>query len=143
MSWIRRLPVIARAALLVVAAVAVFGIVLHAVALANHSAARNPSRALSDRRAAALRAVRLEPFNQRFRVTEAITRALVLVEGGDVDAAYFALLPLSTEVRNDALFTETYQEVNALKRPLDERKAHQQHAREKQGGRLEAEDVFK
>jgi hypothetical protein len=84
---------------------------------------------------------RIEPFNGRTAATLAIARARDYLSRGDVDSAYRAMLPLSTEVRGDALFRETYQRVLALKTPTDARKAHQQHAREKPDGGLDPEDV--
>jgi hypothetical protein len=114
---------------------------LHAASL--ERTARDPSAAFRSRAAAIERARALEPWSERFEVTAAIVEAERLLDAGKVDAAYFLLLPYSTTVRDDPLFRAVYQEAARRKLPLDARKAHQQHAKEKDGGALDPEDVFK
>jgi hypothetical protein len=128
-------------ALATLAALAIVGALSYAHAL--ESAARDPSAPVSLRVASAQRASRIVWWDSHVRVTLAIARADLLVSEGRVDDAYRLLLPLSGTVRDDGLFRETYQRVLSIKTPIDARKAHQQHAREKQGGALEEDDVIK
>ena len=65
-----------------------------------------------------------------------------LLEAGQVDPAFWLLLPYSQIVRGDPVYTSVYRQVVAAKAPLDARKAHQQHAREQTGGVLPETDVF-
>ena len=87
--------------------------------------------------------VALEPWNRSFEVTRAVIAAQSLFAGGEVDRAYFLLLPYTRWVRGDALFRETYREVVGAKWILDARKAHLQHAREKEDGALDSGDVLR
>lgn len=115
---------------------------VHAYSVQLERLARDTSRPLHERSAAAERATRLEPFSERYSVTAAILHAEEALAEGDADRAYFLLLPLSTSVRGDEYFRVTYQRAVAAKWELDARKAHQQHAKEKEGGELAPEDVF-
>jgi hypothetical protein len=103
--------------------------------------ARDKSRSATQRLQAARVAARLQPFSERAQTTLAIAEARRLLDGGEIQAAYELLLPLSAVVRGDALFRETYQEAVRRKWPIDARKAHQQHAREGRRGQLRPEDV--
>lgn len=85
----------------------------------------------------------LKPFDPRPRTTLVIAEARALLDADRVGEAFWLLLPLSTVVRDDPLFTATYREAVARKTPLDARKAHQQHAREDAEGNLDPEDVEK
>jgi hypothetical protein len=120
---------------------AVVGVHLYSLSLEAH--ARDASASLTERARAATLATRIEPWSGKREVTAAIVEAQSLAAAGRVDDAYFLLLPLSRTVRDDQLFRETYQEVVAQKWALDARKAHQQHAKEKEDGALEPDDVFK
>lgn len=134
-------PRIARVLTAVGTTALVVVLAIHLLALGAERAARDPQAAPEMRVAAAKRAVRLEPFNPRFEVTLAIALAEQDLAAGRVDEAYFTLLPLSTTVRGDEQFRDTYRRAVALKWTVDARKAHQQHAREKAGGALDPEDV--
>lgn len=95
------------------------------------------SRLASTRLASAL-----EPWSARFGWRVVTLRAMQLFEAGQVDAAFWLLLPYSQVVRGDPVYTSVYRQVVAAKAPLDARKAHQQHAREQTGGVLPESDVF-
>lgn len=125
-------------ALVAFAALALLGEVV-----ASDRLARDTSVPTADRLVAATRARSLLPLSPHVQVTYAIAQADALVAEGQVDEAYRLLLPLASTVRDDPQFRATYQRVLAVKAPLDARKAHQQHAREKKGGALDEDDVLK
>ena len=115
----------------------------HGYALSMERQARDQSTPLVARDRAAHRAAALEPWNRSFDVTRVVVEAQLLLARGEVDQAYFLLLPHAQTVRGDTQFRETYQKVVAAKWVLDARKAHQQHAKENEAGDLEPGDVFK
>lgn len=96
---------------------------------------------LDTRLAAAQTASRLEPWNARFEWRELTLRAERLLEDGRIDAAFWLLQPYSQTVRGDDVYREVYQRAVSQKAPLDARKAHVQHGKEKEGGVLAPEDV--
>ena len=96
----------------------------------------------ASRLASARLASALEPWNARFTWRVVTLRAMQLLEAGQVDPAFWLLLPYSQVVRGDPVYTSVYRQVVAAKTPLDARKAHQQHAREQTGGVLPESDVF-
>ena len=114
----------------------------HGVALCafRRSAGTGP---VPDRLAAAGLAVALEPCNERLRWREIALEGLALLERGRVDAAYRLLEPYSQTVRGDEIYRSAYQAVVRIKTPLDARKAHQQHARERSDGTLREQDVIR
>jgi len=133
-----------RAVVLGLAAVmlAVVAIAWHVTAITAYRAteAQAPT---SSRLSSARLAATLEPWDVRFKWRVVTLEAQQLFESGQVDAAFFLLLPYSQVVRGDEVYRSVYQQVVAAKTPLDARKAHQQHAREQAGGALRPEDVFR
>lgn len=132
-----------RTTLTVLVYVAVLGLGVHLYAVSLESTARDVTLPIARRIAAAERALAIEPFNPSFEVTSVIVQAQSLLSSGRVDDAYFLLLPHSTTVSDDALFRSVYQGALAAKTPLDARKAHQQHAREREDGALSPDDVMR
>lgn len=128
--------------------VAIVLVVLILAAAAYHGAALAefartfPGPSTADRLNAAELATRLEPWNAPFSWRVVTLRGLQLFEQGKVDQAYFLLLPYSTIVRNDDVYRTVYQEIGAVKGPIDSRKAHVQHGREQAGGFLNESDVM-
>jgi predicted Zn-dependent protease len=131
------------AVIIATALVAFAALALLADVVASDRLARDTTRPAADRLAAAARARSLLPLSPHVQTTYAIAQADALVAQGQVDDAYRLLLPLASTVRDDPQFRATYQRVLAIKWPLDARKAHQQHAREKKGGALDESDVLK
>ncbi|HSK48848.1 MAG TPA: hypothetical protein VLA05_12750 [Coriobacteriia bacterium] len=115
----------------------------HGYALRLDVRARDASFPADTRLAYSDTTLRIEPWNHAFEVTNAVAKASVLLETQRVDEAYFLLLPFAATVRGDELFRTAYQDVLEAKWALDSRKAHQQHAREKEDGELDPEDVLK
>lgn len=112
----------------------------HLSALALHGSTVG-SRPLDDRIAAAQAASRIEPWNAHFEWRVVTLKAERLLDADEIDDAFWLLQPLSQEVRGDALYRAVYQRAVRLKAPLDSRKAHVQHGKEKEGGVLDPEDV--
>lgn len=130
-------------AVAIIIAVAVIAVAAHSYVVSLERQARDPNVTLARRSWAVNRAVALEPWSRTVVVTRAIVESQSLLARGEVDRAYFLLLPLTQTVRDDALFRRSYQDVVAEKCALDSRKAHRQHAREKEDGSLDPEDVLK
>lgn len=126
--------------LVVVVVVAALAGTYHAVALAAF-ARTFPGASTADRLAAAQLAEHMEPWDARFQWRVVTLVALQRFEQGQVDAAYFLLLPLSTVVRGDDVYRSVYREIGAVKGPIDSRKAHVQHGHEQVGGILLEPDV--
>lgn len=139
----QRLRPLGRAVAYALVATAVLAVGGHLHVSAQVALARDVSLPVEQRLIAAERAATLEPWNEQAKVTLAIVRAQTLLDAEKVDEAYAVVFPLSQTVRGDELFRDTYQAVLTAKWPLDARKAHQQHAKEKENGDLAPEDVFK
>ena len=134
----RRRAIAAKAVALVILIAAVGW---HLTALSAYRATEHGGTTAS-RLASARLASALEPWNARFTWRVVTLRAMQLLEAGQVDPAFWLLLPYSQVVRGDPVYTSVYRQVVAAKTPLDARKAHQQHAREQTGGVLPETDVF-
>jgi hypothetical protein len=113
----------------------------HLTALSAYRATEHGGTTAS-RLASARLASALEPWNVRFAWRVVTLRGMQLLEAGQVDAAFWLLLPYTQIVRDDPVYTSVYRQAVALKTPLDARKAHQQHAREQTGGVLLEKDVI-
>jgi hypothetical protein len=124
----RIVVVLAVAAVLVLAATHVF-------ALSQYDSGAQ-SGPVAARLASARLASSIEPWNGSFAVRVVTLRALQLFDDTQIDRAYFLLLPYSPVVRGDPFFTQVYQEILAVKGPLDSRKAHVQHGFETSQGAL-------
>jgi len=125
---------------LAAAALAVIAIAWHLAALTAYDTSAGTGTLVSRINAAEL-AAHLEPWSERFQWRVVTLRAQRLLNAGRIDEAFWLLEPLSQIVRGDALYRSVYQEAVHLKAPLDARKAHVQHAKEKAGGVLDPADV--
>ena len=112
----------------------------HIVAVGEFAASATPGP-VGQRLAQARLAATIEPWQTLFRWRVVTLQALDLFDRKQVDSAYFLLLPYTTVVRGDAFFRQVYQEMLAVKAPLDSRKAHVQHALEGPGGILSEKNV--
>lgn len=138
MSENRRRPAVVIG--LAAAVLALVAAAWHVTALAAYSRTAG-SAPLPSRLASAELAARLEPWDARFGWRVTTLRAQQLLDAGKIDPAFWLLQPLAQTVRGDALYRSVYQEAVRLKTPLDSRKAHVQHAKEKAGGVLLEQDV--
>jgi hypothetical protein len=91
---------------------------------------------VTSRLAAARVALAIEPWNRGFAVRVVTLRALQLFEDAEIDPAYFLLLPSTQVVSGDPFLKQVYQQVLAVKRVTDSRKAHVQHGHETSTGAL-------
>lgn len=121
---------------------AVVGIAWHMSALALYGSTVGDS-SVEARISAARSAARLEPWNAHFEWRVVTLEAERLLDEGRIDEAFWRLQPLSQTVRDDALYRAVYQRAVRAKAPLDSRKAHVQHGKEKADGSLDPEDVEK
>jgi hypothetical protein len=127
--------------LLSAVALALIAVAWHLTALSAYTATSDGGGA-GARLSSARLAAALEPWNARYRWRVVTLTALVLLQEGKIDAAFFLLEPYSQIVRDDPLYRSVYQRVVSIKTPLDSRKAHMQHAREQTGGILLEKDVI-
>jgi hypothetical protein len=99
------------------------------------------ARSLDERIASARTAKKLEPWNAHFEWRRVTLEAERLLAAGRIDAAFWLLRPYAETVRGDALYRAVYQRAVTLKAPLDARKAHVQHGKEKADGSLDPSDI--
>jgi hypothetical protein len=111
---------------LAVVVIAAAGITWHLTALSAYRASEAPGPTAS-RLASARFAATLEPWSAPFEWRVDALRGLQLFESGDVDAAYWLLVPNDAAKRDDLLFRSIYQRVVAVKTPRDSSKAHLAH----------------
>jgi hypothetical protein len=133
----RRLTVVLAFAAVIIAAAATAG---HLTAVSAYDRTADGGT-VQERLASAQLASRLEPWNARFEWRVIALQGLQLLQEGRVDSAFWLLEPYSLIVRGDPVYRSIYQQVVAIKAPLDSRKAHVQHAREQTGGVLLEKDV--
>jgi hypothetical protein len=112
---------------LAVAALAVFAAGWHLSALRAYDASALPGPTAARLDAARL-AAGLEPWSAAFAWRVIALRGLTLLEQGKIDPAYFLVEPYSVIVHGtDATFVAIYQEIVAIKTPIDSGKAHVAH----------------
>jgi hypothetical protein len=100
----------------------------HVVALEAYAAAGRPYDPTASRLASAQLASTLEPWSARFAWRAIALRALDTLEKGDVDGAYWLVDPYIAIVHGtDATFIAIYQQILAIKTPIDSGKAHVAH----------------
>lgn len=125
---------------LTLSALAVVALAWHLSAISNYNGTVG-ARSLDDRIGAARTAERLEPWNAHFEWRRVTLEAEKLLAAGKIDAAFWMLEPYAQVVRGDALYRAVYQRTVSLKAPLDARKAHVQHGKEKADGSLDPSDI--
>ncbi len=112
----------------------------HGYAASVWHTARDRSVPVAERIPLARKAAALEPFNSKFAVTVKTVEAENLMQHHVYRFAWSLVDPISENAVVDPYFKQVYQELYVKKLAEDSRKAHQQHAREKQGGGLDPQD---
>lgn len=109
------------------AALVLIALVWHVTAVSAYASSASPTAPTATRLGFAELAQRLEPWDVRFTWRVVTLKALALFEQGKIDPAFRVLDPYSAIVRGDPLFRQVYQDVLAVKWPLDSSKAHVAH----------------
>jgi hypothetical protein len=125
---------------LAMSALALLALAWHLSAIAVYNGTVG-DRSLDERIAAARTAERIEPWNAHFEWRRVTLEAEKLLAQGKIDEAFWMLQPYALSVRGDALYRTVYQRTVTLKAPLDARKAHVQHGKEKADGSLDPSDI--
>lgn len=112
---------------LAAAALIMIALVWHVTAVSAYTSSASPTTSTATRLGFAQLAQRLEPWDVRFTWRVVTLKALALFQQGKIDPAFRVLDPYSAIVRGDPLFRQVYQDVLAVKWPLDSSKAHVAH----------------